>query len=298
MSTLTNKKAVTPTKEKSRSLERAKEIWRLFRKNKAAVAGLIVLTIIVLVAVFADQIADPELITKISRDRQQGPSAAHWFGTDNLGRDLFARVVHAAPTSLTIGIVVAVASLLIGGAIGLSCAYFGGKFDNIVMRLVDVLSAVPGTLLSMVVVCVLGAGMRNLIIAMIIGRFRAVVRMARSAALGVCGREYVEAAKAGGSGDLRLILRHIAPNIMGTLIVSTTMGVSASIISACSLSFIGLGVQPPTPEWGYMLNEARPYMSTCPHLMLIPGLAIVITSLSINMVGDGLRDALDPRLKT
>lgn len=282
----------------SRAWERTKEIWRLYKKNKAAVVGLYVLIFILLIAVFANQIANPDLVTKISMDRQQGPSAAHWFGTDNLGRDLFARVVHATPTSLTIGLVVSFASLVIGGSIGMACAYFGGKFDSIVMRIVDILSSVPGTLLSMVVVCVLGAGMRNLIIAMIIGRFRAVVRISRSAGLGVCGREYIEAAKAGGAANLRIMLKHITPNIMGTLIVSTTMGVSASIISACSLSFIGLGVQPPTPEWGYMLNEARAYMNTCPHLMLIPGLAIVITSLSINMVGDGLRDALDPRLKT
>ena len=293
-----NQQNLAPQSESKRVWARAKEIWRLYRKNKAAVVGLVVLLFIVLVAIFADQIADPALITKISMDRQQTPSAAHWFGTDNLGRDLFARIVHATPTSLTIGVVVAFASLVIGGIIGLACAYFGGRFDSIVMRIVDILSSVPGTLLSMVVVCVLGAGMRNLIIAMIIGRFRAVVRISRSAALGVCGREYIEAAKAGGAGHLRVMLCHIAPNIMGTLIVSTTMGVSASIISACSLSFIGLGVQPPTPEWGYMLNEARAYMSSCPHLMLIPGLAIVITSLSINMVGDGLRDALDPRLKT
>lgn len=285
--------------KKNRGWLRAKEIWRLFRKNKAAVVGLIIITIIVFVALFADQIADPELVTKTNaKERKLAPCAEHIFGTDQLGRDMFARVVHAAPTSLTIGVVVAVASLLIGGAIGVACAYYGGLFDSIVMRIVDVLSSVPGTLLSMVVVCVLGGGMKNLIIAMIVGRFRAVVRVSRSAALSVCGREYVEAARAGGSKHGRIMLRHIVPNIMGTLIVSTTMGVSASIISACALSFMGLGVQPPTPEWGYMLNDARAYMSTCPHLMLIPGLAIVITSLSINMMGDGLRDALDPRLKT
>lgn len=288
-----------PLEKNSRFGDRAKEIWRLFRKNKAAMVGLVVISIIILTAIFANLIADPELITKVNpKARKEAPSLAHIFGTDPLGRDLFARVVHAARTSLLIGLVSAIGSMLLGGIIGVTCAYYGGKVDSIIMRLVDVLSSVPGTLLSMVVVSVLGNGMGNLMIAMIVGRFRGVVRIARSAALGVCGREYIEAAKAGGSGNGRIMLTHIVPNIMGSLIVSATMGVAASIVSACSLSFLGMGVQPPTPEWGYMLNEARSYMTSCPHLMIFPGMAIVLTSLSINLVGDGLRDALDPRLKS
>ena len=288
-----------PFEKNSRFGDRAKEIWRLFRKNKAAMLGLFIISVIILTAIFANQIADPELITKVNaKARKQAPSLEHIFGTDPLGRDLFARVVHAARTSLLIGLVSAFGSMLLGGIIGVACAYFGGKVDSIVMRFVDILSSVPGTLLSMVVVSVLGNGMGNLMIAMIVGRFRGVVRIARSAALGVCGREYIEAARAGGSGHMRIMISHIVPNIMGSLIVSATMGVAASIVSACSLSFLGMGVQPPTPEWGYMLNEARSYMTSCPHLMLFPGLAIVLTSLSINLVGDGLRDALDPRLKS
>jgi len=298
MNELASARTASSTKERGHTLDRLKEFWRRFRKNKAAVFGLIVLLLLIFASIFADQIADPALITKISMDRKQPPSAAHWFGTDHLGRDLFVRVVHAAPTSLTIGIVVAAFSLLIGGTIGVTCAYYGGIYDEITMRIVDILSAIPGTLLSMVVVSVVGGGMRNLIIAMVIARFRGVVRLARSAAIGVTGREYIEAAKSGGSGEFRTILRHIVPNIMGTLIVSATMSVSSAIISAAALSFLGLGVQPPTPEWGYMLNEARSYMATCPHLMIFPGIALVTTSLSINLVGDGLRDALDPKLKT
>ena len=285
-------------KRDSRTMERLKEFWRRFKKNKAAVFGLVVLILLVLLCIFADQIADPALITKLSKDRKQGPSMAHLFGTDHMGRDLFARVIHAAPTSLTIGFTTAFFSLIIGASLGVACAYFGGRFDDVTMRIVDVLSSIPGNLLAMVVMCVLGDGMTNLIIAMVVGRFRGMVRMSRSAAIGVANNEYIEAAQAGGSPEFRTILRHIVPNIMGTLIVSGTMSVSASIISACGLSFIGLGVQPPTPEWGYMLNEARSYMEACPHLMLFPGLALVLTSLSINLVGDGLRDALDPKLKT
>lgn len=285
-------------KKSSRAGTHLKEIWRRFCKNKLALVGLIVFMFIVLVALFADWIVPYEAATNMnSAERLQPPSAAHWFGTDGRGRDMFARIVHATPNSLFIGVIVSLISLLIGGTLGIACGYFGGRFDNIIMRFLDMVSALPGNLLAMVMVAVLGPNMQNLIIALVIGRIAGVARMSRSVALSISEQEYVEAGKAGGSGDFRMIAKHAIPNAAGTLIINTTMGISSVILGASSLSFIGLGVQPPNPEWGAMLNDAREYFRSAPYLMIIPGLAILLTSISINMMGDGLRDALDPKLK-
>ena len=286
-------------KKRSRFFARLKEIWRRFCKNKVALVGFFVFLAIILVAIFADFIVDPEKVTAVNAmDRLVKPCAEHPFGTDEFGRDLFARIIHAAPNSLFIGLVVSFGSLVIGGTLGLSCGYFGGKFDNIVMRFLDMISALPGSLLDIVMVAVLGPSMKNLIIALIVGYVAGFARMSRSVALSISEQEYVKAAKAGGSGDLRIIFRHAVPNAAGTLIINTTMNISSVILSACSLSFIGLGVQPPAPEWGALLNNARQYFNTSPYLMVIPGMAILLTSISINMMGDGLRDALDPKLKS
>ncbi|MCI6965971.1 ABC transporter permease [bacterium] len=285
--------------KKSRAAARAKEIWRRFCKNKIALAGFIVLSIIVLVVIFANVIVPYEMATTAApKERLQAPNAQHLFGTDDLGRDVFARIVHAAPNSLLIGFTVSFGSLLVGGTLGIACGYFGGKFDNLIMRFLDMISALPGSLLAIVMVAVLGPNMRNLIIALIVGQIAGFARMSRSVALSISEQEYIKAAKAGGSSNLRIIFRHAVPNAAGTLIINTTMSISGVILSACSLSFIGLGVQPPKPEWGAMLNDARQFFNTSPYLMIIPGLAILITSISINMMGDGLRDALDPKLKS
>lgn len=286
-------------KMKSRFLSKLKETWRRFKKNRLALLGLIVFLLIFISAIFAEQISPYDLAVKQSAaNRLQGPSADHWFGTDNYGRDVFTRVIHAAPTSLFIGFTVSIVSLLIGGMLGISCGYYGGKFDNIVMRLLDMISALPGNLLALVMVAVLGANMRNMIISLIIERIASTARLSRSVALSISENEFIEAARCGGSTDLRIILKHAIPNASGTLIINTTMGIASVILGAASLSFIGLGVQPPRPEWGAMLNEARPYFRDSPYLMMIPGIAILLTSLSINMIGDGLRDALDPKLKS
>ena len=287
------------TRRQSRALVRLKEIWRRFCKNRIALAGFIVFMCILLVVVFADVIVPYEMAEKTApQERLQPPNADHWFGTDEFGRDVFARIVHAAPNSLFIGFTVSFGSLLLGGTLGISCGYFGGRFDNLVMRFLDMISALPGSLLAIVMVAVLGPNMRNLIIALIVGQIAGFARMSRSVALSISEQEYVKAAKAGGSSDLRIIFRHAVPNAAGTLIINTTMSISGVILSACSLSFIGLGVQPPKPEWGALLNDARQYFNGSPYLMVIPGLAILITSISINMMGDGLRDALDPKLKS
>ncbi len=287
-------------KKWTRAAGKAKETWRRFKKNKTALVGLVVFMLIVLSAVFANQIVSYDKVTsQIAKDRLQPPGTeGHIFGTDNYGRDLFARTIHAAPNSLLIGISVSLASLIIGGLVGVSCGYYGGAIDNLVMRFLDMISALPGNILAMVMVAVLGPNMINLIIAMVVGRIAGTARMCRSVALSISEMEYIEAARAGGSKDLRIILKHAIPNASGTLIINTTMSIAGVILGAASLSFIGLGVQPPRPEWGSMLNEARQYFRGAPYLMIIPGLAILLTSLSINMIGDGLRDALDPKLKS
>lgn len=281
-----------------RQFAKLKEIWRRYKKNKAALIGLIILIIILLFALFGSVIIPYESVIKQdSANRLLSPSLEHLFGTDAFGRDYFARIIYAAPTSLFIGVSVSIIGLVVGGSIGISCAYFGGKYDEIMMRFIDILSSIPGTLLSLVVVAILGPSMTNMIIAMAISRVRTDTRISRSAALGKSSNEYVEAALAGGSSHLRIILTHIIPNITAILIISTTLGVAEMILHAAALSFLGLGVQPPTPEWGSMLNEARQFMRGSSYLMIIPGLAIMLSALSINLIGDGLRDALDPKLK-
>lgn len=272
--------------------------WRQFKKNKAAVIGILIISVYLIASVFGNIISPYERVVKQNaKIRLQKPSIEHFFGTDNFGRDIFARVIHATPISLFVGLSVSLICLLVGGTMGISSAYFGGRYDEILMRIVDIISSMPGILLALVIVSVLGPNMLNLIIAMTMSRLRFTIRLARSATFSVSGQEFIEAAKAGGSNDIRIMLKHIVPNIVGVLTVDTTMNIAHVILAASSMSFIGLGVQPPTPEWGAMLNEARPFMRGSAHLMIFPGLAIALSTLAINLIGDGLRDALDPRLK-
>lgn len=274
-----------------------KEIWRRFRKSKTAMLGLILLAFVILIAIFADLIVPySEAVTQSSM-RLQGPSADHWFGTDNLGRDVFARVVHGSRYSLWIGVSTSVLSLIIGGLLGAAAGYYGKAIDNVIMRLTDVVMTVPPILLSLAVVAALGANLRNLLIAITISCVPSMVRMVRSVVLTVVDQDYIEAAKSYGSSDIRVILKYVIPNALGPIIVTTTMNVAAMILSAAGLSFLGMGVQPPSPEWGALLSDARQFMFSAPYLLYFPGVFIVIAALSFNLAGDGLRDALDPKLK-
>jgi len=276
-----------------------KEIWRRLRKSRTAMIGLVILILFILAAVFAEQIIPYKAaIRQNIRERMQGPSAGHWFGTDGYGRDVFARVLHGSRRSLSIGVVATALSLGAGLVLGAAVGYIGGSFDNVVMRLMDILSAIPATLMALAIVAALGSTMTNLIIAIAIARIPAFVRIIRAAILGVVDLEYIEASRAGGAGDFRIILTHILPNIAGTLIVQTTMTTAQLIMRSASLSFLGLGIQAPEPEWGSLLAEAREFLRPAPYLMVFPGLAIVFSTLSLNLLGDGLRDALDPRLKS
>lgn len=285
-------------KANSKKNSQVKEIWRRFKKSKTAMLGLVLLILVVLMAVCADLIVPyEEAITQAPVDRLQGPSAEHWFGTDNLGRDVFARVVHGSRYSLLIGISTSVLSLLIGGLLGAIAGFYGGKVDNIIMRLTDVVMTVPPILLSLAVVAALGPNLRNLLIAITISCIPSMVRMVRSVVLTVVDNDYIEAAKSYGGSDMRTILKYVIPNALGPIIVTTTMNVANMILSASGLSFLGMGVQPPAPEWGALLSDARQFMFTAPGMLYFPGLFIVIAALSFNLAGDGLRDALDPKLK-
>lgn len=275
-----------------------REVTRRFRKNRTAMLGLALLLVILCVAIFADLIVPYERCTaQAGADRLQGPSAEHWFGTDELGRDIFARIVHGSRYSLFIGIATSVLALIIGGFIGAACGYYGGRLDNIVMRIMDMVMSIPPVLLSLAVVAALGANLRNLLIAITISCVPSTVRLVRSVVISVADQDYIEAAQSYGSGNLRIILKYVIPNAMGPIIVNTTMNISSMILSTAGLSFIGMGVQPPSPEWGALLSDARQYMFKAPYLLIIPGIAILLTALSFNLVGDGLRDALDPKLR-
>jgi peptide/nickel transport system permease protein len=277
-----------------------REIWRRLKKNKPAMIGLAVLVILVFLAVFADVIADYDtvVIKQNGKIRLQPPSAQHWFGTDTFGRDVFARIVHGARISLTVGLVTTSASVIIGGLIGASVAFWGGWADTIVMRVCDMMSCIPTMLMALAIVAALGPGLTNLLIAIIMTNIPIYIRFVRSTVLTIVEMDYIEAARACGTGYFRIIRKHILVNVMGPIIVQATQSIAAMILSAAALSFLGMGVQAPRPEWGTMLADAREYLRTSPYLMVFPGVAIILSALSFNLLGDGLRDALDPRLKS
>ena len=290
--------AKTPIRGKSKKNSQLKEIWRRFRKNKSAMVGLVVLLLFALIAIFADLIVPYEkAIEQNGAIRLQAPSSEHLFGTDAFGRDTFARILHGSRVSLSIGFAAVGISLIVGGLLGAAAGYYGGAIDNIIMRIMDVFMCIPGILLALAIVAALGTGMRNLLIAIAISSVPSFVRLIRSVILTVVENDYIEAARSYGAKDFRIIVKYILPNAMGPIIVQATMGIAGTILSAAGLSYMGKGIQPPSPEWGAMLSEARDYMRTTPHLLYFPGFAILISALCFNLVGDGLRDALDPKLK-
>ena len=269
------------------------------KRNKMAVLGLIILIILVLLAVFADVIAnyDNVVIKQNLAHRLQGPSAAHWLGTDEFGRDIFARLVHGTRVSLQVGIVAVGISIVIGGILGAVAGYYGGKLDNTIMRIMDIFLAVPSILLAIAIVSALGPSIINLMLAISISSVPSYARIVRASVLSIRDQEFIEAAKAIGASNTRIIFRHIIPNSLAPVIVQATLGVASAILSTAGLSFIGLGIQPPAPEWGSMLSGGRQYLRYAWWVTTFPGVAIMITILSLNLLGDGLRDALDPRLK-
>jgi len=288
------------TQNTTKKNSQGKEVWRRLKKNKPAIGGMIVLIILILFALFADVIANYEtvVIKPNGALRLAPPSAEHIMGTDHLGRDMFARVVHGARISLSIGLVTTGVSVVIGGLVGAAVAYWGGLFDTIAMRFCDIMSCIPVMLMALAIVAALGPNIVNLVIAITITSIPVYIRFIRATVLTVVDMEYIEAARACGTGDFRIIRKHILVNVTGPIIVQATLSISGMILSAAALSFLGMGVQPPQPEWGAMLSDSKEYMRTNPFLMVFPGLAIILAALSFNLLGDGLRDALDPRLKS
>lgn len=286
----------TATPKKKRS--GFQETWRRLKKNRTAMFGLAIIIFFALVSISANFITPYNAAVKQNaRVRLQGPSMDHIFGTDAYGRDVFARTIYGSRISLTLGFATTLISVLLGGFLGAAAGFYGGKVDDIIMRFCDMLMCIPGILLALAVVAALGPSMTNLMIAITISNVPGFVRLIRSCILSVVDQDYIEAARACATNDFRIIYKHVIPNAMGPIIVQATMSIAGMILLASGLSFLGMGVQPPTPEWGAMLGEAREYMRTSGYLVLFPGMAIVFAALAFNLLGDGLRDALDPRLK-
>lgn len=277
----------------------AHEVWLRLRKNKQAMVGLVVFLIIALIAVMAPVLVDydTQVVEQHISEKLQGPSAAHWLGTDGFGRDVLARLIYGARISLTIGIITAISALAVGGLIGAVAGFYGGRLDDVLMRIMDIFLSMPSILLAIAVVAALGSGIENIMISVAISYVPVFARVIRSSVLSIRSKEFIESARAVGTGDFRIICKHIIPNAIGPVIVQATLGVGEIIISAAGLSFLGLGIEPPLPEWGKMLSEGKEYIRTMPYLVVFPGLCIMITVLALNLLGDGLRDALDPRLK-
>ncbi len=274
------------------------EFWRRFRRQPVAMAAGIFVLLLIVVAIIAPWIAPYDAENYFDYDRlNEGPSMVHWFGVDSLGRDIFSRVLVGAQISLAAGVLAVLIGALIGTVLGLLAGYYEGWWDRITMRICDVLFAFPGILLAIAVVAVMGSGMANVIIAVAIFSIPAFARLVRGNTLVLKQQTFIESARSIGASDSTILFNHILPGTVSAIVVYFTMRIGVSIISAASLSFLGLGAQPPTPEWGAMLNEARADMVMAPHVALFPAIAIFLTVLAFNLLGDGLRDALDPKIK-
>lgn len=273
------------------------QVMRRLSKNKSAMFGLFLIILLVLVAIFAEWIMPYDYAKMDIMNKYAGVSWKHIFGCDELGRDIFSRCLYGARASLSLGLLPCLISTLVGTVLGSLVGYFGGWVDTVVMRLLDILQAIPGMLLSIAISAALGPGFVNTIIALSIGGVPMTVRLLRGSILTVRKQEYIEAAEKINCSKFQVITSHILPNSIAPLIVSVTMGIGNTILQAASLSYIGLGVQPPTPEWGAMLSAGKAVVMKHPHLCLFPGLCIMLVVLSFNMLGDGLRDAMDPKLK-
>ena len=274
-----------------------KRIMKQMKKNKMAMLGLIIFLIELILLVLAPVIIPYDYTAMDIMAIQQGPSAQHWFGTDDLGRDIFSRILYGGRYSVTMGLISVAISTTVGMSIGAIAGYFGGQVDNVIMRVLDVIQSLPAMLLTIVISAALGSGYFNTILALSVNGLPASARMLRAQMMKVRDSEYIEAAVSINCSRFRIITSHLIPNSLSANIVQATMAVANMIVMAASLSFIGLGVQPPTPEWGAMLSGARQFIRQCPHMVIAPGMAIAITILALNLLGDGLRDALDPKLK-
>ncbi len=272
-------------------------ILKRLKANPLSLVGAAIVVVFVAMAVFAPWIATHDPAAQSLREKLQPPSKDHWFGTDDLGRDLFSRIVYGARVSLQIGASSVLIALVVGSGLGLIGGYYGGRIDAAIVMLIDILLAFPGVLLAIAIIAILGPGLENAAIAIGIYSIPQFARVMRGSVIAIRNSLYVEAARAVGVGDLRIMLVHILPNVVAPLIVLSTLRMATAILSAATLSFLGLGAQPPTPEWGSMLSRARTHMMLAPYLMIFPGVSLLLVILGFNLFGDALRDALDPRMK-
>ena len=299
-----NRQQAKPRKKQSQFIQ----VWKRFRKSPSGMIGLFIIFILIFTAIFADIISppvlDPFLQEYVPAYRSQdwtnrfaSPGRENFFGTDSLGRCIFDRIVHGARLSLYIGTFAIGISMIFGTIIGLVAGYYAGISDNLLMRFTDIMLAIPGILLAMTIVAALGGGLRNLVIAIGISSIPVFARQVRSSVISIREQEFIEAARSVGASDIRIMLKYILPNCMAPIIVRITMGMAVAILSAAALSFIGLGIQPPLPEWGAMLSDGRAFIRDHSPSVIFPGMAIALVVFGFNLLGDGLRDALDPRLK-
>ncbi|WP_144557686.1 ABC transporter permease [Bacillus pumilus] len=284
-----------PKEERSQSL--ILESMKLFFQHKLAVIGSVIVFLFLILAIFAPLIAPFGINEQSLGERFSAPSAAHWFGTDDFGRDIFSRVVHGARISLWVGFFSVLGSVILGTLLGLIAGYGGRVLDAMISRMFDILLAFPSILLAIAIVSILGPSLQNALIAIAIINVPTFGRLVRSKVLSIKQEEYVLAAKAIGMSHRRIVLRHILPNSMVPVIVQATLAIGTAIIEAAALGFLGLGAQAPSPEWGKMLADARPYLVQAPWTLIFPGVAIMLTVLGFNLMGDGLRDTLDPKMK-
>lgn len=294
--TAINKKNASRRK-KSLGSSPAAEAWKRLRRNRTAVLGMVIIIILVLLAIFADVIAPYDYAEQDYSAVKLGPCLAHPFGTDNMGRDILSRCLYGARYSLPIGFVCVICALLLGGSLGFICAYFGGKTDNIIMRVMDVFASIPPTLMAIAIVAALGDGMVQLIFAITISFMSGTARICRAAIFTVKRSEFITSSRAIGAGGFRLLVRHMIPNALAPIIIECVNMLAGSVLIVSGLSYLGLGLTPPTPEWGVLLSGGKDFLTSAPHMVIFPGLCIMITVFAFNLFGDGLRDALDPRLK-
>lgn len=274
-----------------------KEAWLRLIRNKTAILGLAILILLALTAIFAPMLSPYRYDEVVIPDKLQGPSAAHPFGTDSLGRDMMARCFYGTRITLPIAIFAVAFAITVGGTIGIIAAYFGGTVDNIIMRIIDIWGSIPGIMLAIAIVACLGNNQIVLVIGLSMGAVPNMARTFRGAIFTVIDNDYVESSRAMGASNFRIMFKHLVPNAVGPVILAIVGLLGVEVLCVSALSFVGVGIAPPTPEWGSLLSTGRQYLSTHPYLCLFPGVFIMLAVLGFNLLGDGLRDALDPRLK-
>ncbi len=300
-------KIVTPAMEKiqKKNAKRKKaykatpgrEAWKRFKRNPTAIIGLVVVLLLILVAIFASVIAPYDFAVQDYSAMMKKPSAEHLFGTDLFGRDIFSRVIYGARYSLLIALLCTIAAFFSGGLLGIIAGYFGGVVDTIIMRIMDIFQAIPMIMMAMCIVAVLGNGIPQLVAAIMFASMPTMARNNRAAILRVRGSDYIESSEAIGVGKLRMIIKHMIPNAVGVMVIYFVGFLAVSIMMMSSMSYIGVGLAAPTPEWGLILNDSKIYMTSYPYMVIFPAMMILITCFAFNLLGDGLRDAFDPRLK-